>query len=54
MIDQNLIVYLVSGSDFERVIQVGLDGGGEGYTDGSVWSSVIQIESPSGDRAALI
>ena len=27
MIDENLIVYLVSGSDYERVIQVGLDGG---------------------------
>lgn len=28
MIDENLIVYLVSGSDYERVIQVGLNGGG--------------------------
>lgn len=31
MIDENLIVYLVSGSDYERVIQVGLDGGGVLY-----------------------
>ena len=54
MIDENLIVYLVSGSDYERVIQVGLDGGGGCYTDGSLWSSVIWIETQSGDRAAEI